>query len=96
MRNLKYCRYYKGETDCPFKEETPSFHFWHLEKQYWKNTDFNHNEFEGRALDYIQKNPDKTNFLTSDAPIEQKGFVLFAEAMLEKWSPQIVHIVFEY
>lgn len=31
-----------------------------------------------------------------DVPIENKGFVMFAEAMLEKWMPLDVHLIFEY
>lgn len=93
---LKYCRYYKGETDCPFDIGTSQAHFWYFEEQYWMDSSFDHIQFEEKAIDYIQKHPNCTNFLTSDAPIEQKGFVLFAEAMLEKWCPQDVNLIFEY
>lgn len=69
---------------------------------YWRfishlnSYDFNHPYFEDMARDYIASNKDKKNFMTSDAPIEQKGFVMFAEAMLEKWMPYDVDMIFKY
>lgn len=96
MADLKYCKYYKGEKDCPFKAYTPPFHFWYFEEQYWNGTNFDHKMFEDIAREYIEENKDKDNYMTSDAPIEQKGFVMFAEAMLEKWMPHKVDIIFKY
>lgn len=96
MDNLKYCKYYKGEVECPFKMYSSAFHFWHFEEQYWNHSNFDHNMFEDVARCYITNNKDKDNYMTSDAPIEQKGFVMFAEAMLQKWMPHNVDIIFKY
>ena len=98
----KFCKYYKGEKEPPYEYGTPEFSFWSLEKQYWepqKHRDsyvFNHQQFEDEARAYIEANKVEKNFMTSDAPIEQKGFVMFAEAMLEKWMPYDVDMIFKY
>jgi hypothetical protein len=102
MDKCKFCKYYKGEEKSPYEYGTPEHSFWELEKQYWKfhgHTDsyeFNHQQFEDEARAYIEANKDKKNFMTSDAPIEQKGFVMFAEAMLQKWIPYDVDMIFKY
>lgn len=95
-KELEFCKYYKGEKLSPFKFGTPENSFWSLEKQYFDNSDFNHAEYERTAKDYIKAHPNTTNFMTSDAPIEQKGFVMFAEEMLSKWDPTNANIIFKY
>lgn len=99
----KFCKYYKGEEQCPYEYGTPELSFWYFEKDYWETFDdglytyrFDHRYFEERARTYIKENKDKKNFMTSDAPIEQKGFVMFAEEMLEKWVPYKVDMIFKY
>lgn len=99
---LTFCKYYKGEEKCPYDYGSVKGIFWDFEKMYWNRVEeagkypFNHDMFEDMAREYISNNKDKDNFLTSDAPIEQKGFVLFAEEMLRKWMPHHVNYVFEY
>ena len=98
----KFCKYYKGEEKSPYEYGTPEDLFWYWESMYWRfishlnSYDFNHPLFEDRARDYIAFNKDKKNFMTSDAPIEQKGFVMFAEEMLQKWMPYDVDMIFKY
>lgn len=98
----KFCKYYKGEEKCPYEYGTPELSFWHFEEQYWNfishrnSYEFDHKIFEDRARRYIEENKDKKNFMTSDAPIEQKGFVMFAEEMLQKWCPYNVDMIFKY
>lgn len=101
----KFCKYYKGEEKCPYEQnyDAPEMHFWYFEKDYWETFDdglypyrFNHRYFEDIAREYIKKNKGKKNFMTSDAPIEQKGFVMFAEAMFEKWMPYDIDMIFKY
>ena len=103
MDKYKFCKYYKGEEKSPYEYGTPENSFWEFEKQYWKfhnkdssSYEFDHQDFEDRARDYIASNKDKKNFMTSDVPIEQKGFVMFAEAMLQKWMPHKVDMIFKY
>ncbi len=94
----KFCKYYKGEEKCPYQYGTPDGVFWEFERMYWQSEfviDF-HKECEARARAYMKENKDKKNFLTSKAPIEQKGFVVYAEAMLEKWMPYDVDMIFKY
>lgn len=98
----KFCKYYKGEEKCPYEYCTPEGVFWDFEKMYWKfiphlnSYEFDHRIWEYYARDYMKKNKDKKNFMTSDAPIEQKGFVMFAEEMLRKWIPYDVDMIFKY
>ncbi len=97
---LKYCLYYNGEEISPYNLGTPENSFWYLERQYWTTPSFNNKEshklFEGMASKYISEHPNEKNFMTSDAPLPQKGFVMFAEEMLAKWCPLDEHIIFEY
>ena len=102
MDKYKFCKYYKGEEKSPYESGTSENTFWHLEENYWnledpRNSSFcDHKSFEDEARNYIASNKDKENFMTSDAPIEQKGFVMFAEAMLQKWIPYNVDMIFKY
>ncbi|MBE6332467.1 MAG: hypothetical protein E7070_09230 [Bacteroidales bacterium] len=91
----KFCLYYKGESENPFEHGWTDALFWELEFQYLKDLDST--EWEVQARNYIKNNQDKKNYMTDpDVPIENKGFVMFAEAMLEKWLPLDVHLIFEY
>lgn len=95
----KFCKYYKEEEKSPYEYGTPENSFWFFERMYWElecNSPSLHNEFEDEARTYIKENRDKENFMTSDAPIEQKGFVMFAEEMLRKWMPYEVDMIFKY
>lgn len=98
----KFCKYYKGEEKCPYEYGSPEGVFWEFEKMYWDSRDihgsymFDHRIWEYYARTYMKENKGKKNFMTSDAPIKQKGFVMFAEEMLEKWMPHKVDMIFKY
>ncbi len=99
MDKYKFCKYYKGEEKCPYEYGEPENSFWFFERMYWElecNIPTLHKEYEDKAHTYMEGNKDKENFMTSDAPIEQKGFVMFAEDMFIKWMPQDLYMIFKY
>ena len=92
---LRYCLYYKGEKECPFEYGSTEGCFWEFERMYLDNPQI-HTDYETHAKRYIETHKTENNFMTSKAPLYQKGFVLYAEAMLEKWMPDSVNMVFQY
>ena len=53
--------------------------------------------WEESAKDYIQEHPNEENVLTdTSVSIYTKAIILYCEAMLEKWMPYQVDIIFEY
>lgn len=94
--NLKYCLYYKGEENCPKKENSTFWGFWEMERMFWNNDSDFREKYEQEVLAYIAENSSLENFLTSDAPLQQKAFVLYAEDYLRTWSPNDVNMVFDY
>lgn len=96
QEKLNLCRYYKGEQECPFGFGSSKGIFWQLEQQYYFSVDWDYSSYNRQADNYIKEHSDEKNFMTSDAPLYQKGFVMFAEAMLEKWGFIDLSIIFEY
>ena len=97
---IKHCRYYKGEEKCPFDRSSNPGFFWCCEQMYVENVR-QHKGFnlpwEDSARQYISTHPNENNDLTSDKfSIETKGLILYIEAMLEKWRPYDVNIIFDY
>lgn len=91
----KYCRYYKGEEECPFEYDTPAYHFWHFEKMFYAERDD-----EGRN-GWIpsdgEKHSEEYNFLENDEFNDvEKGFLLFAYEMTAKWMPYDTAMIYEY
>ena len=98
---IKYCKYYKGEEESPFGDNnTNKSLFWFLEKQFVNNCSMHWSFFKGweeSAKDYIQEHPNEENVLTdTSVSIYTKAIILYCEAMLEKWMPYQVDIIFEY
>ena len=96
QEKLSLCKYYKGESKSLYEQGSVPDMFWSLERQYYFSKQ-DYDLYNNRAKQYIKENKDVENFLTSNAPIEQKGFVLFAEDMIMKWDPYAnLDIIFKY
>ncbi len=99
---IKYCRYYKGEEDCPFERNTNKSRFWHMEKNYVISRSRLGREcrtegWENEAKKYIKNYPQAKNILTSkDVSIHTKGIVMYINEMLMKWCPLDVDMINEY
>lgn len=93
---LKYCSYYKGEEKCPFEEDSDNGLFWFFEKMYW-TMNVDHERWKEDALEYISNNKEIKNLMTDESyPLEKKGFIMYAEAMMNKWTPYDVDKIFLY
>ena len=97
---LQLCKYYKGADDCPFKHGDPKALFWSIEMQYVRNAmdsiDF-HNSWILEAESYMENFKDNENVITGNSiTIEQKGIILYIDAMISKWMPYDEGTIFEY
>ncbi|MCD7721306.1 MAG: hypothetical protein LUI09_03660 [Prevotellaceae bacterium] len=97
---LKYCRYYKGEEKCPFKEGDNRGFFWYAEKDYLKMAERGEDcpkSFEARVQRYLDTCPDKKNIYTDPTvSIHTKGMACFIEYMSAKWMPMSRNLIFDY
>lgn len=90
---LKFCRYYKGEEECPFKEseEPNKTTFWYYEKQYFfeeyrvpNGAKYWQDDIKGTAASY----PDVAPFLLySNLPRETKGLIAYMREDLGHMNP---------
>ncbi|MCD8303049.1 MAG: hypothetical protein LUC44_08560 [Prevotellaceae bacterium] len=101
---LKYCRYYKGEEDCPFKEGDVRGFFWFTERMYFRNAvtcELGIDRFletrKNRVRHYIDTHPDETNIYTDpNVSIHTKAFASYVEDMSAKWRPMSRNLIFDY
>ncbi len=96
---IQHCRYYHDEVSPPYEDRTKCL-FWDLERQWVDNClrspDFQKG-LERDVREYISANKGEDNILTSDKEsIETKEIVTYIEAMLSKWMPQNVDLIFQY
>ncbi|MCD8202494.1 MAG: hypothetical protein LUD48_02485 [Prevotella sp.] len=93
----KYCRYYKGEKECPYEHRSAKGRFWYFEKMYldrWANSN---KSWERYAISYMKNYPDAQNLLTQkDVSIHTKGIAMFINEMYGKWMPYSMDEVLEY
>lgn len=97
---LKFCRYYKGESQNPYGQDSIEGLFWFVERMYVDNT-IRSKEFRvawiHEAENYIVAHPDLCNVLTDNSvSIETKAIILYIETMLGKWKPYEVDLIFRY
>lgn len=99
---LSLCHYYHGEKKCPFDEQTqrPQCLFWSFEEMFVRHTLSNPTFMEAyiaEAQDYICSHPNLQNDLTSSRfPLGTKAIILYCQAMLTKWCPYDVDLIFRY
>ncbi len=99
---IGYCRYYKGEDECPFENSTNEGFFWLVEKKYVQRAvEVGIDEYckyrEGKAQAYIDTHPTGKNIYTStDVSIHTKGIATYVEDMSAKWLPMQRNKIFDY
>ncbi len=94
----KYCKYYKGEEECPFEHDSPKGRYWFFEKAYLQYFDFKGvSSWEDRAKAFMEKHPNENTILNrKDIGIHTKGIIMFMIAMYSKWVTDSLHEVESY
>ncbi len=102
---IGYCKYYKGEEECPFKCETTDYIFWLGEKRYvdyafGRYGNFSNEKWcdhwERMAEHYAKNSPKKNNVLFSDANIHTRGIAYQIMMNLGKFRPYEPNIIDSY
>ncbi len=88
---IGYCRYYKGEEECPHETGTDNGIFWNIEKMYVENSiddDKWSKGWESSAMSFVKDNKDNESVVrTKDFPVQTKGIYMYVCQMIAKWMP---------
>ncbi|MCD8313417.1 MAG: hypothetical protein LUC24_04585 [Bacteroidales bacterium] len=97
---IKYCRYYKGEDNCPFKAGSNEAGLWEMEQRYIEPCVRNgawDERCENRVKRYIEAYPNEKNIYTDkNVSIHTKGIAYYIEQMSAKWNPYGPNWVLSY
>lgn len=86
----EYCKYYKGESFCPFSEHTVAWHYWHAEVMYFEHRyERVHEQYEEDARTWLaDEYPELRDILRMvSIPIQAKGMIAFTIADMKHMSP---------
>lgn len=95
--NMKYCCYFRGETQCPkaFKS-SPKEYFWYGEKMFIENS-LNLQEWVMKAQSTLESLPPKKKKFAKRFPIETFAIICYIEMLFSKWRPyDSMEWIFEY
>lgn len=83
--NMKYCRYFRGETQCPKAfRGSPKEDFWYGEKMFIEN-EISLHEWIKRAKSILKNLPEKKKKFAKRFPIETFAIICYIEMLFSKW-----------
>ncbi len=96
---IKFCKYYKGEDQCPYDYPDIKHSFWSIERNFVRisQNDYRFESEKNAVLRYIELHSDANNdLLNNEIPIEKRAVLYFVNSMLCKWMPTKAHMINQY